>query len=135
MNQEAFTEIGLVKRLLINIYDMLLLFSILFFLTIPLHFFTGGNAISFENIFYKIYLLGITIFYYSWFWVNHNQTLGMKAWKTLVINNNDQFKITYRQSMIRFVVALCGGHIFLLFNNKSLQDILSKTKLVTKSNY
>ncbi|MED5274749.1 MAG: RDD family protein [Pseudomonadota bacterium] len=132
MNQEVFSEIGLIKRLLINTYDLLLLFSVLFFATIPLHFFTDGHAIGYENILYKIYLLGITVFYYSWFWVNHNQTLGMKAWKTLVVNNNGERKITYLQALVRLIVALLGGHIFLLFNKKSLQDTLSKTKLVTK---
>ena len=135
MIKDNFIEIGLIKRLVINLYDLLLLFSVLFFASIPLHFFTDGAHISFDNILYKIYLLVITIFYYSWFWVNHNQTLGMKAWKTLVINEDNKFKITYRQSIIRFIVALFGGHMFLLFSKKSLQDILSKTKLVKINNY
>ena len=52
MNQEVFSEIGLIKRLLINTYDLLLLFSVLFFATIPLHFFTDGHAIGYENILY-----------------------------------------------------------------------------------
>ena len=56
----------------------------------------------------------------------------MKAWKTLVVNNNGERKITYLQALVRLIVALLGGHIFLLFNKKSLQDTLSKTKLVTK---
>ena len=88
MKEDVFIEIGLIKRLIINIYDLLLLFSILFFATIPLHFFTSGNYIDFNNVVYKIYLFCIIALYYSWFWVNHNQTLGMKAWKTLVINEN-----------------------------------------------
>ena len=116
-----------------NIYDLLLLFSILFFATIPLHFFTSGNYIDFNNVVYKIYLFCIIALYYSWFWVNHNQTLGMKAWKTLVINENNHLKITYRQSLVRLIVALMGGHILLLFSKKSLQDILSGTKLVKKN--
>jgi uncharacterized RDD family membrane protein YckC len=111
----------------------LLLFSILFFATIPLHFFTSGNYIDFNNVVYKIYLFCIIALYYSWFWVNHNQTLGMKAWKTLVINENNHLKITYRQSLVRLIVALMGGHILLLFSKKSLQDILSGTKLVKKN--
>ena len=135
MKQDVFIEIGLIKRLIINIYDLLLLCSILFFATLPLLFFTSGNYISFDNYIYKLYVLGITILYYSWFWVNHNQTLGMKAWKTLVVNDNDEIKITYRQSLIRLVIALIGGHIFLLFGKKSLQDILSHTKLVRKNSY
>lgn len=133
MKEDVFIEIGLIKRLIINIYDLLLLFSILFFATIPLHFFTSGNYIDFNNIVYKIYLLCIIALYYSWFWVNHNQTLGMKAWKTLVISENNHLKITYRQSLVRLIVALMGGHILLLFSKKSLQDILSGTKLVKKN--
>tara|TARA_B100001750_G_scaffold246274_1_gene268061 strand:+ start:749 stop:1150 length:402 start_codon:yes stop_codon:yes gene_type:complete len=133
MKEDVFIEIGLIKRLIINIYDLLLLFSILFFATIPLHFFTSGNYIDFNNVVYKIYLFCIIALYYSWFWVNHNQTLGMKAWKTLVINENNHLKITYRQSLVRLIVALMGGHILLLFSKKSLQDILSGTKLVKKN--
>ena len=133
MKEDVFIEIGLIKRLIINIYDLLLLFSILFFATIPLHFFTSGNYIDFNNVVYKIYLFCIIALYYSWFWVNHNQTLGMKAWKTLVINENNHHKITYRQSLVRLIVALMGGHILLLFSKKSLQDILSGTKLVKKN--
>ena len=91
-----------------------------------------GSAL-FNNVVYKIYLFCIIALYYSWFWVNHNQTLGMKAWKTLVINENNHLKITYRQSLVRLIVALMGGHILLLFSKKSLQDILSGTKLVKKN--
>ncbi len=135
MEEKNFVEIGLIKRLIINIYDLLLLFSVLFFATIPLHFFTNGEYINFDNFFYKIYLLCIIALYYSWFWVNYNQTLGMKAWKTLVIHENNYLKITYRQSFVRLIIALLGGHLLLIFKKKSLQDILSKTKLVKKDNY
>ena len=135
MKEEVFTEIGLIKRLILNFYDLLLLFSVLFFATVPLHFFTSGEYINPDNVAYKIYLLCIVILYYSWFWVNHNQTLGMKAWKTLVINEDNCLKITYRQSLIRLVVSLMGGHLLLIFKKKSLQDILSRTKLVIKNNY
>ena len=66
--------------------------------------------------------------------MNHGQTLGMKSWKTYLINikNNDQISI--KQCLLRIIFSLIGGHILLLFNKKSLQDIISKTIIVKKNN-
>ena len=69
--------------------------------------------------------------YYLWFWVNHGQTLGMKSWKTYVLNQNNQ-TITIRQGMIRILISLVGGHLLLIFSKKSLQDIISKTHIIVK---
>jgi len=78
-------KIGFIKNIIICIYDLMLLFSILFFLSLPLVSFTSGEVIS-NNIFYQLYLLIIILAYYIWFWVNHNQTLGMKSWKIILLN-------------------------------------------------
>jgi len=130
MNNSEFKRVGLLKRLIISFYDLLLLFSILFFMSIPIVYINGDAIIN--NLFFKIYIFIISYLYYSWFWVNHNQTLGMKAWKTYIINNNGKHQITYTQSFVRIVTALLGGHIYLLFSNKTLQDKFSFTNLVKK---
>ena len=120
-------RVGLMKRLLINFYDLILLFAVLYFFTIPVIMISQGNAVL-DNIFYQIYLIMIIYFYYAWFWKKYNQTLGMKIWK-IKIYSRYSLEITYFQSLKRIIIALLGGHILLLFNEESLQDKISNTYL------
>ena len=120
-------RVGLIKRLLVNFYDLILLFAVLYFFTIPIIMLTDGNAVI-GNIFYQTYLILIVFFYYAWFWRKYNQTLGMKIWK-IKIYSRYSLKITYLQSIKRILIALLGGHILLLINDESLQDKLSNTYL------
>ena len=127
---DKYENIGFLKNMVICLYDLMLLFSILFFMSLPWIMITSGEAIT-NNIFYQFYLLLIILIYYLWFWVNHGQTLGMKSWKTYVLNQNNQ-TITIHQGMIRILISLVGGHLLLIFNKKSLQDIISKTHIIVK---
>ena len=120
-------RVGLIRRLLVNFYDLILLFAVLYFFTIPIIMITDGNAVI-GNIFYQTYLILIVFFYYAWFWRKYNQTLGMKIWK-IKIYSRYSLKITYLQSIKRILIALLGGHILLLINDESLQDKLSDTYL------
>ena len=129
MKNKNYKNIGFTKNIIICIYDLLLLFSILFFFTLPLMIFSDGEGIG-KNIFYQLYLLFIIITYYLWFWIKHNQTLGMKSWKSYIVNKNNEKKLSIKQCLLRILIALIGGHLFLLFRKESLQDIISKTKLV-----
>tara|TARA_B110000495_G_C22861002_1_gene502063 strand:- start:324 stop:716 length:393 start_codon:yes stop_codon:yes gene_type:complete len=129
MKNKNYKNIGFTKNIIICIYDLLLLFSILFFFTLPLMIFSDGEGIG-KNIFYQLYLLFIIITYYLWFWIKHNQTLGMKSWKSYIVNKDNEKKLSIKQCLLRMLIALIGGHLFLLFHKESLQDIISKTKLV-----
>ena len=120
-------NVGLLKRLLVNFYDLILLFAVLYFFTIPVILLSQGNAVI-DNIFYQIYLIAIIFLYYAWFWKNYNQTLGMKIWK-IKIYSRYSLKISYLQSLKRIIIALIGGHILLLIKNEALQDIVSNTYL------
>ena len=129
MENKNYKNIGFTKSIIICIYDLLLLFSILFFFTLPLMIFSDGEGIG-GNIFYQLYLLLIIISYYLWFWIKHNQTLGMKSWKSYIVNKDDGKELSIKQCLLRMLIALMGGHLFLLFRKESLQDIISNTKLV-----
>ena len=129
MENKNYKNIGFTKNIIICIYDLLLLFSILFFFTLPLTIFSNGEGIG-QNIFYQLYLLSIIIAYYLWFWIKLNQTLGMKSWKSYIVNKDNEKELSIKQCLVRMLVALIGGHLFLLFRKESLQDIVSKTKLV-----
>lgn len=123
-----YEKIGFIKNIIICIYDLMLLFSVLFFMSLPWVIFTNGEAIT-GNIFYQLYLLTIILTYYLWFWIEHGQTLGMKSWKTYVLNT-DNTRINIRQGIVRIILALAGGHLLLIFTNKSLQDIISNSQIV-----
>ena len=123
-----YEKIGFIKNIIICIYDLMLLFSVLFFMSLPWIIVTSGEAVT-GNIFYQLYLLIIILTYYLWFWIRHGQTLGMKSWKTYVLNT-DNTKINIRQGIIRIILALVGGHLVLIFTSKSLQDIISNSHIV-----
>ena len=123
-----YEKVGFIKNIIICIYDIMLLFSVLFFMSLPWVIVTNGEAVA-GNIFYQLYLLIIILTYYLWFWIKHGQTLGMKSWKTYVLNT-DNTKINIRQGILRIIVALIGGHLTLVFTKKSLQDIISKSHIV-----
>ena len=120
-------KVGLFKRLLVNFYDVILLFAVLYFFTIPIILLSKGNAVL-DNIFYQTYLIAIIFLYYAWFWKRYNQTLGMRIWK-IKIYSRYSLEISYMQSLKRIIVSLLGGHILLLVSNESLQDKISKTYL------
>ena len=86
-------KVGIFK-LLINFYDIILLFAVLYFFTIPIIMISGGNAVL-DNKFYQLYLIIIIFMYYAWFWKKYGQTLGMKIWKVKIFNNNDK-SINYK---------------------------------------
>ncbi len=120
-------NVGLFKRLLINFYDVILLFAVLYFFTIPIILFTQGNAVL-NSYLYQLYLILIVFLYYAWFWKKYNQTLGMKIWKVKIYSRCSS-EVSYLQSLKRIIISLVGGHLMLIFNSESLQDKLSKTYL------
>jgi len=120
-------SVGLFKRILINFYDVILLFAVLYFFTIPVILITQGNAVI-GSLLYNAYIILIVFLYYAWFWRKYNQTLGMKIWKVKIYSRFSS-EISYLQSLKRIIFALIGGHLLLIFSSESLQDKLSKTYL------
>ena len=120
-------KVGLLKRLLVNFYDLILLFAVLYFFTIPVILLSKGNAVL-DNIFYQAYLIAIIYFYYAWFWKKYIQTLGMRIWK-IKIYSRYSLEVSYIQSLKRIIISLLGGHLLLLVSNESLQDKISQTYL------
>lgn len=120
-------SVGLFKRILINFYDLILLFAVLYFFTIPIILITQGNAVL-DSYIYQSYLILIIYLYYAWFWKRYNQTLGMKIWKVRIYSKHSS-EVSYIQALIRIIFGLLGGHLMLVFSSQSLQDKLSDTYL------
>jgi len=100
------TAVALPARLAAILYDMILLFSLLFavtlFLILPL---THGNAITGNNIFYQLLLLLLMYIYFTWQWCHGGQTLGMRAWR-IRLRREGGGPVGWGRSAWRFLVAL-----------------------------
>jgi len=122
----------LLRRLAAFLYDCMLLLAVFFVITavaIPVN---SGDAI--ESPIYKIALIPVAAFFYSWFWKRGGQTLGMRAWRIKVVNT-DASVLSWKVCLLRFVlgVALFGITYLTMFFNKSsdaLHDRLSKTRVI-----
>ena len=134
------TKPGLLRHLAVIIYDFLLLVALLFLATALLLPFNGGKAFTNQQVFYFLYLLAVSFFFYGWFWTHGGQTLGLRAWKIKVLNDKYEL-VNWRQACIRFTVSLFSwgllglGFLWILVdkNQRSWHDIASKTGLFLES--
>lgn len=71
---------------------------------------------------YQLGLLAVTVAYFFWSWRAAGQTIGMRAWRMMLANNNG-VQLSWRQCVIRALVApvslACAGLGFFwgLFRN------------------
>lgn len=127
---------GLLRRLAAIVYDLLLLLAVLFAATAMLLPVNGGEAFSSRQVFFPLYLLAISFFFYAWFWTHGGQTLGLRAWKIKVLTF-DHAPINWQQALVRFIAAIVSwavlglGFWWIIFdkNQRSWHDKLSKTAL------
>ncbi|MGO2497093.1 MAG: RDD family protein [Vibrio litoralis] len=83
------------------------------------------------SILFHGYVVFVWVGFLSFFWVK-GQTLGMRAWK-LRVQNEDGSNIRFAQSLIRAATSLFGlGNITVLFDSekRALQDMWSKCQVV-----
>ena len=128
---------GLFRRLAALLYDSLLLLAVWFIAIAILLPLTGGEAFRANNPLITTYLLLISFFFYSWFWMHGGQTLGMRAWK-LQLRSLRPGPLSWWQLLLRFIVALPAGALFglgylwILVDRKKLSwhDRYSETTVV-----
>ncbi|MDO8706736.1 MAG: RDD family protein [Sulfuricaulis sp.] len=129
---------GFLRRLGAMLYDGLLLLAILFMLSYPYVWLTGGkNPGMIVKTAYQIYLLAICFFFYAGFWTHGGQTLGMRTWRIKLVRN-DGAPMTWIDAFKRFVFALLSllclglGFFWVLYDRNKLawHDRLSGTRLI-----
>lgn len=107
--ETSFPAPSFVIRLAAIFYDALLLFSLLFavtlFLVLP---FTHGNAVNSGNPLYQAALMLLIYTYFVWHWTHGGQTLGMRAWKIRLVSM-DGSAVNKRQASLRFLLAILSG--------------------------
>lgn len=133
---------GIILRLAVITYDLLLLAGVLFasyavifsiFLLLP----ENIQESSITKNFQFLLLVFLAYLFYGWFWVKGGQTLGMKAWHLYLIDENGKF-LTWKAAFIRFVVAIIStaclgmGFTWILVNRKkkTWHDLASKSQLI-----
>jgi len=123
--------VGLIKRLVVMVYDGLLLFSVAAFssaVVMGIYLFLAHLApesfvmdpSKLENpkitqltelgkliggILVTINVLVVSFFFYAWFWTHGGQTLGMKAWNLYLIKPDGKF-IDWKLARKRYLLAL-----------------------------
>jgi len=151
--------IGFFKRLLVIIYDGLLLVSVAFFTSAllmviftwfgPDAFFVaaapdnpkllerselgrivGGAIVS-------INVVAVSFFFYGWFWTHGGQTLGMKAWNLYLIKPDGKFidwQTAFKRYLLAIVSIACLGFGFtwslLDSRNRTWHDMATNTQIV-----
>ena len=151
---------GFIKRLVVMVYDGLLLFSLLFFtsalwmllinILAPDSFYVDpskldahklaaftltGKIVAFSMV--SINILAVSFYFYGWFWTHGGQTLGMRAWNLYLTKPDGKF-IDWPLAAKRYGYALLSwaalglGFIWILFNpkRKAWHDLLTDTQIV-----
>lgn len=118
------------------LYDSFLVFAILIIMSLPLYNFDLQGSESLK-ITIQIYYYFITQYFFVWFWVNNQGTLGMKTWEIKIVSDNEE-PLTYKKAVVRFNIAILSflffglGFLISIFrkDRKCLHDFISRTNLV-----
>lgn len=151
--------IGFFKRLLVIIYDGLLLISVAFFtsaLLMGIFTWLGPDSLFVApdpahpnllersdlgriigGVIVSINVACVSFFFYGWFWTHGGQTLGMKAWSLYLVKPDGKF-INWSTALKRYLAALvsiaCLGLGFtwslLDSRNRTWHDILTNTQII-----
>lgn len=148
---ESFPRAGFIKRLFVIVYDLLAIIAVLMLTTvlnfIAISLLEGNGLISLGDYvdhsaylnaqwWFKLELALVIWFFYTWFWYDGGQTLGMRAWR-LKLQSTSGASLTLKQTALRALLSLGGlGNLMVLFTPKSklaLQDKLTNTEVVILS--
>ncbi len=128
--------VSLLRRLYAIIYDYLIVFSILIIMSMPLYNFNLENNI-YIKLTLQIYYYLLIQYFFVWFWVNKQETIGMKTWGIKIQNINGE-RVSYKKAILRFNISIISllifglGFFMSIFrrDKKCLHDIISKTILI-----
>jgi uncharacterized RDD family membrane protein YckC len=129
---------GLLRRLASIAYDSLLLWGVLFLVSLPLPLIPAEvRQLWWVHLSIQVYLLAVCFLFFGGFWVHGGQTLGMRAWR-LRVACPDGSPVTWRSALIRFFAAILSwaalglGFLWILLDKQQLawHDRLSNSRLV-----
>jgi len=123
-------------------YDLIIvlfgLFMLVGFAVLPVYEgITGKESIDAGNGFFPLFLFITAFLYYALSWRLGGQTIGMKAWRLVLVSNIAKARITWTQAMIRFVAAFFSaalgllGFLYALIqkDHRTAHDLLSNSHI------
>jgi uncharacterized RDD family membrane protein YckC len=133
---------GLPRRLVIAIYDGIVVVALLLLATVPptIAMVTLSDTAQEQSLVFRLgmtlYLLLVAFAFYGGFWTHGGQTLGMRAWRVRVVRE-DGGRLTWRDAAIRYAAAILSwlvvgaGFWWSLFDRdgRTWHDRLSGTEL------
>ena len=140
---------GLIRRLAAMLYDWLILAALwmaammLALLLVTLlnsigvislaNYTDHADFIAQHKIWFQLYSLLWFFWFYLYFWYKGGQTLGMRAWRLLLVQQNGA-AISFKQGLLRALAALFGlGNLWLWLRwgkGLALQDQLTNTQVI-----
>ena len=106
-NAIAPTTAPFLVRIAAMIYESLLVTAVVFVVALPFLYVVGTAESGWARHVFQLYLLGILFAYFSAFWLRSGQTLAMKTWRIRLVDRSGG-RITFRQALLRFFLALFG---------------------------
>lgn len=145
---ETLPRAGLFKRLAAIVYDFLIVVALLMLATavtliavnllvnaqwLDISEYTEPSVYLNNQWWFKLILALCVWGFFAWFWYDGGQTLGMRAWRLKVLDQNGH-AAQFKQCALRALFALGGlGNLMILMNPKrklALQDKLTQTQVV-----
>jgi uncharacterized RDD family membrane protein YckC len=121
----------------IIVYDFVIVISLLMLATMLAMLAGFGGRTAMKDPVYTVYLLSIWFFYLAWCWHQGGMTVGMRAWRVKIEDENGN-KPGWGKSTIRFLASLLStaaagiGFLWALVDsrNRTWHDLLSSTRLI-----
>lgn len=87
-----------------------------------------------QSLVFLIYLSVVIIGFFTYFWSQAGQTIGMKAWR-LRVQNSDGSNISFTQALIRLSTSAFGlGNIMCLLKDRNaFQDLWAECEVIVMS--
>jgi uncharacterized RDD family membrane protein YckC len=121
----------------IMVYDFFIVISLLMLATMLAMFAGFGDRTAMQDPVYTAYLFSIWFFYLTWCWHKGGMTVGMRAWRVKIEDENGNLP-GWGKSTIRFLAALLSaaaigiGFAWSLVDSRkrTWHDLLSGTRLI-----
>ena len=128
---------GFPRRLLVMLYDSVILLGLLIFASAVALPFGDFNKFAFKDFWFTAWLLLVIFAYFAICWKYGGMTVGMRAWKVHLIDKNHA-PISWWQCFLRFLVSLASlsvfglGFIWALWDeqNRTWHDLAAETLLI-----
>ena len=126
------------KHIAAFIYDLFPVIAIILLSSLLVLILRNGEMVPRHTLWFDILIIIEIALYYIYSWKIGGQTLGMRAWKLKIISTDNTLRITWTQSVVRFITGVLStlllgtGLFWKYFSKKKLSwmDITSHSKTI-----